>query len=345
MFDELTTWWQNTTPQTQAYIRDGAVVLVALLGGQFLGALVGRSLRARKFDVALRLPGSPAPAPEAAHGFTPTFFATLLVRLTVWAWAGWWLARQHGQAELADRLALVLRRGWGLAALLVTTLSLGGLLAQRLIDCFQKSGPEAAPGRNGTASSPRGVAGAVGAMAYVLAALLVLLVAADSFDWPLTRSAVVALWQFAQHLFVAGATLLLGGLGARWARELATPDGASSPEKRAGQYTALGIVAATTVLATALVLSSAGVLIGLSALAFLGLLLWLVRGYLPDVVAGLQLRAHKVREIWSEGEVWQVTAIGFLTTEVSREGTFQPVRNRRVLEALLRGAPAEAAAR
>src|SRR5262245_9080178 len=113
MFDELTTWWQNTTPQTQATIRDVGVVLVALLAGQFLGSLVARGLRARKFDVALRLPGAPQPTPEAEHGFTPTFFAGLLVRLTVWACAGWWLARQHGQAELAERIGLILRRAWG----------------------------------------------------------------------------------------------------------------------------------------------------------------------------------------------------------------------------------------
>ena len=99
------------------------------------------------------------------------------------------------------------------------------------------------------------------------------------------------------------------------------------------------------VLAAAVLLSSAGVLIGLAALAFLGLLLWLVRGYLPDVAAGLQLRAHKVREVWSDGALWQVTAVGFLTTEVNRDGTCHFVRNRRVLEALLHGASAAAAAR
>ena len=55
-------------------------------------------------------------------------------------------------------------------------------------------------------------------------------------------------------------------------------------------------MAATTVLAVAVMLSSAGVLIGLAALAVLGILLWLVRGYVPDVTAGLQLRSHQVRE-------------------------------------------------
>src|SRR5262249_10192347 len=223
----------------------------------------------RNFDAALRLPGSSPPDPEAERGFTPTWVAGLLVRLTVWAVAAWWLARKHGQAEAAQTLALILRRTWAVAAVLVAALGLGSLLARGLIDCLQdfpKAG-EGLPSRNGVAVPPRGAAGAVGAGAYVLAMLLVLLITADSFDWPLTRSAALALWEFAQHLLVACAALFIGCLGARWAREVATPEGAASPEARAGQYTALGIVAASTVLAVTVLLSSAGLLIGLAALA------------------------------------------------------------------------------
>jgi hypothetical protein len=172
------------------------------------------------------------------------------------------------------------------------------------------------------------------------------LIAADWFDWPLTRTSAQALWQFAQNLLIAGAALSIGCLGARWAHDLVTPGhGTPSPEKLAGQYTALGIVATTTVLAVTVVLSSAGVLIGLAALAFLGLLLWLVRGHLPDVMAGLQLRGHKVRQAWFEGEAWEVVAVGLLTTQLGRAGAFSQMQNRLVLEAHLYGAPTEAAAR
>ena len=45
-----------------------------------------------------------------------------------------------------------------------------------------------------------------------------------------------------------------------------------------------------------------GVLYGIAALALLGLLLWLGRGHLADITAGLQLRVHKVREVWLDGE-------------------------------------------
>jgi hypothetical protein len=347
MLDELLTWWQNTTPQTQAAVQTIGVLLAALLGGQVVGAMVARGLRARNFDAVLRLPGSAPATAEESHGFTPTLVAGLLVRLTVWTGAAWWMAGRAGRVELADTLGRIVGRTWALAAVLVATLSLGGFLARRLIECVQgsaKTGAEAAAFRGG-ATGPRGrLAGAVGAGAYGLVVLLALLVMADLFDWPLTRSSALALWQFAQHLLVAGAALLIGGLGARWAREQVTAGG-TSPEQRAGQYTSLGIIVATTLLAVAVLLSSAGLLIGLAALAILGTALWLVRGYLPDAVAGLQLRTHNVREVCFEGVAWQVADVGFLTTNICRNGEFCRMQNRVVLDALLQAAPVAANSR
>jgi hypothetical protein len=346
MLDELQTWWQNIPPEIRELLPDGLLVLAALLGGHFIGAMVARALRNRNFDAALRPASWSLPGQEPRHGITPTLIAGLLVRLTVWAGAAWWLARRHGNPELASTLALILNRTWAVTAVLVATLALGTLLAQRVIDCLQgmpKADTLAA--RNGAAASGGGVAGVVGAGVYGLVVLLALLIAADLFNWPLTRSAALALWGLAQHLLIAGAALFIGFLGARWARDLAMLEGAASPEKRAGQYTALGIVAATTVLAVAVLLSGAGVLLGVAALAVLGLLLWLARGYLPDVAAGLQLRAHKVGEVWFDGEPWQVAQVGFLSTEVCRAGELCRLPNRQVLEARMHGAPAEASRR
>jgi hypothetical protein len=347
MLDELQSWWQNTTPEMQAAVQNGSLVLAAFVGGHFLGAMVARALRARNFDAALRVPGSLRPGPEADRGFTPTFFAGLLVRLTVWTVAAWWAARAYGRVELASTLGIVIKRTWAVATMLVVALGLGSLLAQRLIDCLpgvSKTGSETLPSRNGAALrwNP---AGAVGAGVYVVVVLLVLLIAADLFDWPLTRASALALWQLTQHLLIAGAALFIGCLGAGWARDVVTPDSTASPEKRAGQYTALGIVAATTILAVAVLLSSAGVLIGLAALAVLGFLLWLTRGYLPDLTAGLQLRAHKIREVSFDGEPWQIAEVGILTTQVCRAGEFCRLDNRRVLEASFHALPAEASAR
>jgi hypothetical protein len=62
---------------------------------------------------------------------------------------------------------------------------------------------------------------------------------------------------------------------------------------------------------------------------------------LPDIIAGLQLRTHKVREVWSEGMMWQVTEIGFLKTQVSRGGDVIRLPNRVALEARFQGGPAE----
>jgi hypothetical protein len=331
----------------QAAFFDGGLVLVALLGGHFLGAMVARGLRARNFDAFLRLPSSSPPSPEAERSFTPTFFAGILVRLTVWAGAGCWLAHKHGFLDLSNTLRVTIIRTWAVAAMLVAALALGSLLASRLLECLQgqagAGSDSVAPSRI-AAGTPqrRGAAGAVAAMVYVLAFLLVLLMAADLFDWPLTRASALALWQFAQNLLIAGAALLIGYLGARWARDLATAEGAASPEKRAGQYAALTIMAATSVLAVVVLLSSAGVLYGIAALALLGLLLWLWRGHLPDIAAGLQLRVHKVREVWLDGEPWQVTEVGFLKTDVCRRGEFRAVPNRDILQARLHGAPAQA---
>jgi hypothetical protein len=331
--DELQKLWQNVTPETQVLLQDGAVALVALVGGHFLGAIIARALRAKNFDAALRLPGSPPPLADA-NGFTPTFVAGMLVRLTVWALAGWWLANKYGRADIAHTLGVIINRTWGISAALVAALALGSLLARRLMDCLNglpKTAADAA--RPGHAASHQNAAAAVGAGAYVLATLLVLLIAADLFDWPLTRNSALALWQFTQHMLIAVAALFLGCLGARWARDLATPDGAASPEKRAGQYTALAIMAATTILSVVVLLASAGVLLSLATLVILGVGLWMVRGHIPDVVAGLQLKANKVREVFFEGQPWQVAEVGFLTSQVGRAGEFCRVQNRVVLEA------------
>jgi hypothetical protein len=182
----------------------------------------------------------------------------------------------------------------------------------------------------------------VGVGVYVLVLLLVLLVAADLFEWPLTRASAEALWQFTQRLFIACAALSIGCLGAGWARDMVTLESTPSPEKRAGQYTGLVITAASTVLAVCVLLSSAGVLIGLAALAVFGSLLWMGRGYFPDIAAGLQLRTQKVDVIQLDGQQWQVNEVGFITTEVSRRGEFARYPNRQILAARLQGTAPQA---
>jgi hypothetical protein len=344
VLNELQTWWQNLSPEIEAYLLEGGVTLAALLAGLLLGAIVARALRARNFDAIFQLPGSSPAGSEPRHGFTPSFIVGFLVRLTVWARAACWLAGRHGWVEFGDMAVLTIKRTWAVVVLLVAALTFGSLLAHRLIDCLQgvtKPGSEAYPSRNG-ATPARSVAGAVIAGAHVLAALLVLLMAADWFDWPLTHTAAMALWQFAEHLLAAAAALVIGVLGARWARDLAATEGATAAEKQAGRYAALGIVAVATLLALAVALSGTGVLIALAILAALALLVWLARGYLPDVTAGLQLRADKVCEVCLDGEPWEVTSVGLVNTRVARRGQLYRMQNRMVLKALQNGA-AEAA--
>ncbi|HEV3447589.1 MAG TPA: hypothetical protein VG099_23335 [Gemmataceae bacterium] len=349
MLEQLQTWWQNTTPEIKAAVQEGGWLLLALVGGYFVGSVVARALRAKNFDAAVRLSTSSLGANQ--HEFTPTWAAGMLVRLTVWAGAGSWLCHRHGREDLAATIGMVINRTWAFAAIVLAALTVASLLARRLMECLHGPAKPDAWGRNGNGNGNGNgaqrwdAAGAVGAGVYLVVVLLALLFTADVFDWPLTRTSALALWEFAQHLLVAVAALFIGALGARWARDLATGDGAATPEKRAGQYTAVGIMAGTTVLAVLVLLSGAGVLIALTTLAVLGVLLWLGRGHLPDVVAGLQLRAQKVREVYLDGEAWQVSQVGFLTTQVCRAGEFCRARNRLVLEARMHAAPARAASR
>ena len=347
MLEQLQTWWRNAGPETQTALQEGGWLLLALVGGHLVAAIIARALRARDFDAVLRVSSPSSALAGQAHGFTPTWAAGMLVRLTIWAGAACWMARRHGRDDLAETMGLAISRSWAFAAVLVGTLALGSLLARRLAECLHGMPKEGWSSRNGGAAPARGwdAAGAVGAGAYVLVVLLALLFMADLFDWPLTRTSALALWQFAQHFLVALAALFIGCLGARWSRELATPDASAAPGKRAGQYTALGLMTGTTVLAVVVLLSASGVLVGLAILAILGVLLWLGRGHLPDVTAGLQLRAHRVRDVSLDGVVWQVAEVGLLTTQVCRAGEFCSLRNRQVLEARLDRAPMEPASR
>jgi hypothetical protein len=342
MPEQLQTWWQTLSPEMQTAAQFGGVVVGALIVGQILGMMTFGVLSRRKFDAVLRLPSASPPDPEADSGFTPSYVASLLVRLTVWAGAAWWLAQKHGRTDLAHTLGMVINRAWAVAAILTASLAVGSLTANRLIACFGGTA-RANQARAGATTGRWDAAGAVGAGVYVLVLLLVLLVAADLFDWPLTRTSAEALWQFTQRLFIALAALSIGCLGAGWARDMAMLDGPTSPEKRAGQYTGLVITAASTVLAVSVLLSSAGVLIGLAALAVFGSLLWMARGWFPDIAAGLQLRAHKVDLIQLDGQPWQVNEVGFITTEVSRRGEFSRLPNRQVLAARMQGAAAQTA--
>ncbi|MCI0682434.1 MAG: hypothetical protein L0Y71_10035 [Gemmataceae bacterium] len=346
--EELQTWWQELSPEFHSGLRTVGLVLAALVAGHILGKIAARTLRARNFDAVLRLPGSaPTPPAEIDAGITPTFLIGMLVRLTIWAWAGWWFANQYGRVEIAERLGLIISRSWAFAGVLIVILALGSLLANRLVGFLQggmKPGADAPSlgyGTQPTAAPRHGAADAVAVAVYVLVGLVVLLIAADMFDWPLTRSSAQLLWQLAQKLLTVAATLLIGLLGARWAREMVA-EPAATTEKRAGQFTALGMLAISIFLSLGVLLSNANLLLGLAALAFLGVGLWLCRGYLPDISAGLQLRMQHVREVWFDGVPWQVADIGILTSQLCRDGAVHRVHNKAVLD--LHVAPRQAPA-
>jgi hypothetical protein len=347
MLNELQTWWQDATPETRAAVWDIGIGFAAFLGGILSGAITGRILRSWNFDGAFGLTYSPPPGSESRGGFTPTRAVAMLVRLTVWAAAGWWFARRYDRPEIADTLSLVATRIWSLTALVTAALAIAGLLARRVVDCLQGPLPGwggAGASRNGAADN-RDTAGWVGAGVYALVVLFALLTAADAFDWPLTRTAAAALWQFVQQLFTAGAALLIAYLGATWARHLATSVGPVTPTQRAGMFTALALVGGTTVGAVATLLSGRGIVIGFLLVPVLGGLLWLARGYLPDVLAGLKLRWNKISQVWLDGAAWDVAGVGLLRAEIGRAGECGRVPNHLILEAAESGFPGAAARR
>jgi hypothetical protein len=337
--NELQSWWNDVPPETRTYVWDGCVAFAALVGGFVIGGMVARTLRGLSFDVAFDLSGGGPGGGPASRSYTPTRAVGLLVRLTVWAGAVWWFLGKYGRPDLAESLRLIGGRVWALIAMLAGTLVVGDLVSRRVTDLLQGSLTSSNGAARTGAASNRNVAGAVGAAVYGLVLLLALLAATDAFDWPLSHTAATALWQLGQQLLTAGAALSIAYLGARWARELATPTGPVTPELKAGQYVGLALVGGAAIGGVMALLSGRGILIAMLAVLILGGLLWLARGYIPDLMAGLKLRKEKVAQVWIEGTACRVEGVGLLTSEVGQGNETGQVRNRLVMEAAAHGPP------
>jgi hypothetical protein len=106
-----------------------------------------------------------------------------------------------------------------------------------------------------------------------------------------------------------------------------------TPELKAGQYVGLALIGGAAIGGVMALLSGRDILIAMLALPILGGILWLARGYIPDVMAGLKLRKEKVGQVWIEGTACRVDGVGLLTSEVGQGNETGRVRNRLVLEA------------
>ena len=342
-------WWQELPPDVQTFLQSTGILLAAFVAGVILGGWAGRRLRAAGFDASLRPPWSPSTASgrSEAPTFTPTRVAGGIVRLTVWGCGVWFLAGRHGWTNLAGALEWIAGRVWSLALVTVVALYLARLCAEKLIDLVQnpplKERWEAwLPPAAGRERRWGGAAVLAGVTVYGVVVLLVLLVAADLMGWTLTGHALSALWNLALHLFTAGVALLIGWLGAQWARTQAAPDAVPvSPVAQVGYYAALGIMGGATVLAILLLSGNPLTLSGLVLLALLALLLWPARAYLPDLWAGILLKVQKVKAVRLGGAMHQLGAVGPLLTQLTGPEGNLTRRNRLVLEAHLRSASPE----
>jgi hypothetical protein len=341
----LQAWWQDLTPTSQGFLRGVAVLLGAFLAGRFVGRLAFQRLRACDVDASLRAPWLPSASEwrAGASPFTPTSLVSGLLCCTVWGAGVWWVANEQGGVGLARTLEWAAGRIWSLAAVLLVALYLARFLAGQVIE-WLPSPPlsEKLDGWLSRASGDReprvsSAAALAGTAVYGVVFLLVLLIAADLFGWALTGSVVVAMWFLLLHAATAATAVLIGWLGYRWARGLTSSAIEAAPPARSAHYTALAIVAGTTLLAIALL---AGTLQGVVAAGFVLLLafvLWPLRGYVPDVWAGFLLKGQNVQQVQLDGELSQVGEVGLLTTQLHRQQEQVSLRNRLVLEAHLQG--------
>jgi hypothetical protein len=348
----LQAWWYVLTPGSQAFLRGAAVLVGFLVAGQVVGRIVGRRLRTHGFDALLRPPWLASPGGGRAEPglFTPSGLASGLVRCTIWGAGLWWLATEHGWADVAQMLQLVAGRVWLLAAVLVAAMCVARFLAGQIIE-FLQSPPLSEkldgwlPRAGGAQPRVGGLATLAGTALYGSAFLLVLLIAADLFGWPLTGAAAAAAWSLLLHAVTAGIAMLIGWLGFRWTQSLAEGEArptslekpAAKPAVQAAQYAGLGILAGATLLAIGLLGTTMPGFIGVVVVLLLGLVLWPLHAYVSDLWAGMLLKGQKVQQVRLDGELSEIGEVGLLTTRLQGHEGQLTRRNKLVLEAHLQG--------
>jgi hypothetical protein len=333
--------WQALTPEGQSLLRAAGVVVATIVAAQAIGWLVGRKLRAFRFDAAFRRPWLPAPAAEhsEAQSLTPTRLVTGLIRLTIWGGGLWCLAYLYDWSDLGRGLEWIAVRAWVCAGVILGALCLSRQFSAKLVEAVQAS-----PLRQkldgwlppAGVRDPRASGAAMAASLLIDAVmiLLVTLVAADQMGWTLTGNALAATWQLALHVSSAGVAILIGWGGARWVRDQVVADATpgSSPA-RVGHFAAVGVMGCATVLAIVLLAGTSATFFGLAMLALFVLLLWPAQAWLPDIYAGAVLREQNVTEVRIDGIAYRLGAVGLVKTELLHPDGPQVRRNRVVLQA------------
>jgi hypothetical protein len=343
--------WQALVPEAQVGLRAAGVFAITLVAARAAGWLVGRRLRADHFDAAFRRPWAPTPAagrsdPNPPTTPTPTRLVTGLVRWTVWAGGLWALAYLHGWTELTHQIEWVAGRVWALTAAVLTALYLSRLFTAALVEVVRvtplrdKFDGWQQPAAVGREARPGGPAVVMGFVADGVMVLLVLLIAADLTGLALAGEALAAAWHLVLHLFTAGVALLIGWFAARSVRAQSAADAApASTPAGFGSYTASIVLGAAALLAILLMAGNFPTYVGLVLLVVLGMLAWPAQRWLPDVYAGVLLRAQHVKEVRIDGGTYPVGPVGLLQTQLTYPEGVQTRGNRVVLDAHLGSPP------
>mgnify|MGYP007011822073 CR=1 FL=1 len=363
---ELELWWEGLDAWAQWLIRDSIVVVIALMIG-FMGKfIIERVFVSRGADACMRFPWVTS-SPEQGSGVRPqtpgsrksplTSLAGYIVLFTVLAFAGWTIASWRGQFEIVQTIRIVLVHGWQVAVVVYPIIILGGWLVRHMYAFLQtpwlkKEMDALFPGKNEKGDSfSDSVAKAICVVVYAAFFLFIPVAIAAIFDITALHALIVPAWQICARLLTALVVFAVGYLGVAWARaelqraenrketgtntSLRTGDTTDNSADMLANHLGLMIIVATVVLALGMVVGVSGLAGALVMVAILGFLLWPVRNYIRDFVAGGLLRLQRVETVHIDGGPAVVKDVTPLITELDRNGETLTRRNWDVLNAAL----------
>ena len=355
-------WWYELSDPGRVALRDGALLILALITALIGNRVVRHLLVVKGVDPYLRLPWS-TKEPVSGKGHRPaeqrlepsavSSLVGWIFGLSILAAACWWLARVHESTALADMLWTVLVRAWEVTIVVFPALLISGWLARSVYDLMHtpwlKGELDAlfpTPPEGGGSFSETAAKGLC-IVIYAAFFLFIPVAIAGLFELSSLQVLVGPAWQICARLLTALIVFVVGYLGVAWARAQARRIGAngdsgvpgtSNPPSPLGDQVGLGIVVATVVLALGMLVGVSSIVGALVIGCLLAFLLWPIRPYMRDLWAGLLLRHQNVKEVEIDGAMRSVKGIGPLMARLELDGEELTQRNGEVLAAVVAGA-------